>query len=110
VAYFPNGTSGMIFQETNCDGCVLRAREDDGDPCPIYGLHLDWNYEQIANKDDGPMAKVMADTKRAALRKLVTGDGYKTPYKCLGRVPLVDERHPNGEAFELAVKMQEEGR
>lgn len=42
MAYFPNGTSGQMYQEKYCDNCIHDKKND----CPILLLHLLWNYEQ----------------------------------------------------------------
>ena len=66
MAYFPNGTSGEVFQE-QCGRC----RYGDG-PCPIYFVQHEFNYKacnnQIASeiltalvKDDGTCAMFKLD-------------------------------------------------
>lgn len=42
MAYFPNGTSGQMYQEQYCDNCI----HDKNNDCPILLLHLLWNYDQ----------------------------------------------------------------
>ena len=50
--YFPNGTSGLMFQEQHCFRCLhLKDLEDGRGPsCPIWDAHTLYNYEQL--KDD----------------------------------------------------------
>ncbi len=49
--YFPNGTSGLMFQEENCFHCLnFRDLEDGrGAGCPIWDVHTLFNYDQIDN-------------------------------------------------------------
>lgn len=53
MAYFPNGTSGIVYIEQYCDRC--RNWKDLGDGrgfgCPIWDLHTVHNYDQVKNKD-----------------------------------------------------------
>lgn len=44
MAYFSNGSDGDIL-EAQCAKCKM----GDG-PCPIIGVHLTYNYEQIGNE------------------------------------------------------------
>ena len=43
MAYFPNGTSGMIYEEQYCWNCV---HWNEGD-CPIMAAHTLYNYDQL---------------------------------------------------------------
>lgn len=53
MAYFPNGTSGLDYQEHFCVKCVNYRDKKDGRGygCPIFDLHLLWNYDAIKDKD-----------------------------------------------------------
>ena len=42
MAYFANGTEGMIFEETYCLRCVFYDKEENG--CPIWNAHLLFAY------------------------------------------------------------------
>lgn len=66
MAYFPNGSSGMVFDE-QCGRC----RYGDG-PCPIYWVQVNYNYDACNNevatkilndlvKDDGTCAMFKLD-------------------------------------------------
>lgn len=58
MGYFSNGSEGMDFEETWCRQCV---HDSDKVPCPIMGLHRDWNYEQIVDgKCQGDKAKALS--------------------------------------------------
>lgn len=55
MAYFPNGTAQMEFDEAECEGCV--HRED----CSVAFVHLAFNYDQIQDgKLDNPLAEVLS--------------------------------------------------
>lgn len=45
MAYFPNGTAAMIYEETYCQRCV------HGDDCAVMALHMIHNYDEC-NKPD----------------------------------------------------------
>jgi hypothetical protein len=69
MAYFPNGTSGMVYQERYC--CRCKNYRDKGDGrgagCAIWDLHLFFSYEECNNtgKVEGKPrtnAKDMLDT------------------------------------------------
>lgn len=85
MAYFPNGTSGMIYQSEYCENCWnWRDLNDDRGPgCPIWDWHMLWNYDQIASKTDTQKRKVQAKVYKASLEHFIlTGeDGF--PKQCL---------------------------
>lgn len=58
MAYFPNGTSGMCFDE-QCAQCRFGDRD-----CPIYAVQIRFNYKACAV----PIAKAILDD-------LVSDDG-----------------------------------
>ena len=64
MAYFPNGTAGMVFDE-QC--CQCKYGED---PCPIALVQFIYNYEAVGNK-----------TARAILDALVKDDGTCTMFE-----------------------------
>ena len=45
MAYFSNGSEGTQYEHDFCSRCVHY------DGCPVWGLHLLWNYEQDGNPD-----------------------------------------------------------
>lgn len=59
MAYFSNGTEGMILDE-QCSECKI----PDDAPCPILLVHLLYNYEQVGN-----------DLVRTVLNDLVNESG-----------------------------------
>lgn len=59
MGYFSNGTEGEIYEEQYCSRCIHGPENDSPGMCPIWSLHLLWNYEQ--NGSDPPIqAKKMA--------------------------------------------------
>lgn len=51
MAYFPNGTAGMAYEEEWCSRCVHQNGPDGESGCPVWGLHLIHNYDEC-NKPD----------------------------------------------------------
>lgn len=96
MGYFPNGTAGMRYQSMFCDRC-MNHDEDEG--CPIWGLHLDWNYEQNRDTPEG-------EAKKTALSNFIPDDGPE-PQRCRMFLRSPDEEPPEGEAYRMAVEMQE---
>ena len=74
MAYFPNGTSGLVYQEKYCDRCQNNKDKDDGrgTGCPIWDLHAVHNYDQVKNKDFKRILESFIPTKK---------DGF--PDKCV---------------------------
>jgi len=50
MGYFPNGTSGELYQDEFCSRCLFSNRRE-GISCPIWRLHLVHNYDEC-NKPD----------------------------------------------------------
>lgn len=66
MAYFSNGTEGMIWEQKWCSRCVHQD-PSDGDGCPILTLHV------VFNGDEGDV--------RTALDMLIP-NGNRGPGKC----------------------------
>ncbi len=61
MGYFSNGSEGAEYEALFCDRCVHRDEELGVDkPCPIWMMHLLYNYE-LCNEKDHP-GKVMLDS------------------------------------------------
>ena len=75
MAYFPNGTSGIVYEEMYCDHCHHQGNADDGG-CAVMMLHLVHNYE---------------DEARKFLDALIPMDGIEAQ-KCKMFVPFDDSR------------------
>ena len=58
MGYFSNGTEGMDYQERFCNRCVHDKNQD----CPVWLVHLVFNYEQLKNhpKQHGPMRELLS--------------------------------------------------
>lgn len=82
MAYFSNGTEGMVFDD-QCSKCKYGE-----DPCPITWVQHEYNYEACNNK-----------TARAILDDLVKNDGtcamYEAFKKDLSIDPLVNRNIPS---------------
>lgn len=63
MAYFPNGTSGMIYEDEWCDRCVHQPTEDDAPMCPIWFAHTVWNYEAVKQTEAKMLLEAMIPTK-----------------------------------------------
>ena len=48
MAYFPNGTSGMVYMEKYCLRCLSwkQRKNEDAPGCPIWDAHLLSNYDK----------------------------------------------------------------
>lgn len=83
MAYFPNGTSGMVFISQNCDFCSQwRERESDypanGEGCPVWDVHIVSGYPEtdevrklldmlISDTATGPRCNLFTPTSEATL-------------------------------------------
>lgn len=47
MGYFPNGTSGMAYEEQYCDRCIHQKPDDGG--CAVFLAHLIHNYDEANN-------------------------------------------------------------
>jgi hypothetical protein len=62
MAYFPNGTAGMIYDEQYCWNCVHWPIDDDAPGCPIWNLHHLYNYDQCDDDARGKAIKSFLET------------------------------------------------
>lgn len=46
MAYFSNGTEGMIYEAQYCDKCVHRDGQDGKSGCPVWVAHFLYAYEE----------------------------------------------------------------
>jgi hypothetical protein len=86
MAYFPNGTAGMMYEEMYCSRCV-HLGPAEGPGCSVMLLHMLWNYD-ACNGDD-PKAPKDEKAKHDALNTLIpqTKDGLSTE-KCTMFFPV----------------------
>ena len=55
MAYFANGTEGMMYEDEYCSKCV-HMHEEHG--CPCWDAHQLWNYDEC-NKPDSILHKMI---------------------------------------------------
>lgn len=80
MAYFPNGTSGMIYEEEYCSRCVHFEDEEGPYACPISVVHMEYNYDQLKKGKTGKAIKNILDT-------LIPSDEKGFPKACPMFVP-----------------------
>ena len=68
MAYFSNGSEGDYYEAKFCDRCVHQNSETG---CPVWNLHMLWNYEAVGEK---PLFPATA-AKAHALNTLWPTDG-----------------------------------
>lgn len=49
MGYFPNGASGLDYENKYCDRCVHQKPDDGG--CTVWLLHLLHSYDDCNNPD-----------------------------------------------------------
>lgn len=59
MGYFANGSEGSGYEEEYCDKCIHNTGEMG---CPIWGLHLLFNYDQNKKTPEGEAIAVVLDT------------------------------------------------
>lgn len=47
MGYFSNGSEGDSFQAALCERCLHDVKQD----CPVWLIHLMYNYNQCKNED-----------------------------------------------------------
>ena len=60
MAYFPNGTAGMHYEETYCNHCVHQKIDDGG--CAVWLLHMLHNYD-VDNERTKPVLDLLIPMK-----------------------------------------------
>ena len=51
MGYFPNGTSGEIYESEYCSKCVHRNGPDGKSGCAVWFAHMMRNYDECNKKD-----------------------------------------------------------
>jgi len=51
VGYFANGAEGHAYEMAYCSKCTHYKDGENGECCPVWMLHILWNYEQFKNTD-----------------------------------------------------------
>lgn len=52
MGYFSNGSEGEYYQSNYCFKCVNWKKDEFGEGCLIWDLHLTWSYELCNKKDN----------------------------------------------------------
>jgi len=58
MAYFPNGTSGMIYEEEWCANCI---HSGPGVSCNVMLIHNLFNYDQCEDDERGKAVEAILD-------------------------------------------------
>ena len=72
MAYFSNGTEGMLYTEKYCNRCVHGTGKYGNLDCAVWDVHLLFSYEEC---NSGSNAKTILDT-------LIPMDIKNRPSKC----------------------------
>ena len=51
MAYFANGSVGDSYEYHWCNRCAHERDAEKGECCPIWMLHMLWNYDQARDAD-----------------------------------------------------------
>lgn len=62
MAYFPNGTSGMMYEEKWCVRCV-HGQDVEELMCPVWFAHMLWNYDTRADEEISGILEYMIPTR-----------------------------------------------
>jgi hypothetical protein len=62
MAYFPNGTAGMMYEAEFCDRCVHQNGPDGESGCAVMLAHMLHNYAEC-NKEDSILHLLIPRTK-----------------------------------------------
>lgn len=89
MAYFPNGTSGLVYQEKYCDNCWnLRDLNDGrGFGCPIWDWHTLKSYEQIESKSKTRVQNMLAGLYYESLEHFIPTKDDGFPAECIMFLP-----------------------
>lgn len=79
MGYFSNGTEGCSYAEQYCDRCIHQG-SDDGPGCPVWLLHLEWNYDACNGGE--PNATADEKLKHKALTLLIPLDEKGCNQQC----------------------------
>ena len=79
MGYFPNGTSGTLWEEANCYKCVHYDEDIEVAGCPVWGAHLLYNYDAVGKNANEELSTV--------LNMLIPRDGMHN-----GRCAMLVER------------------
>lgn len=80
MGYFYCGTEGADYEENLCTKCV-HNRNKEG--CPVWGLHLLFNYDQFKKDSEG-------EALMAVLDMLIPRDESGNNLECSMFIPLTE--------------------
>jgi hypothetical protein len=74
MAYFSNGTSGIMYQEKYCNRCTnqIDLGDNRGIGCPVWDMHLVSNYD----REKKPEIATILDS-------FIPMDDHMTPKQCV---------------------------
>jgi len=55
MGYFPNGDAGIYYEAKYCEKCIHYGDPPDDGGCPVWLMHLLWNYDQTDNQEIADM-------------------------------------------------------
>ena len=69
MAYFSNGTEGMMYEEQFCDKCVHQGIDSNGEGkgCPIWNAHFMYNYDAAGNETAKGILEMLIPTRSDGL-------------------------------------------
>ena len=82
MAYFPNGTAGLILEQ-QCMDCI---HEDEQSLCPIANAHYQLNYEQCKDGNEKLrqcMAMLVGDDGMCEMKPLIEKFYKKKPLETI---------------------------
>lgn len=79
MAYFPNGTSGMVYEEQWCVRCIHCPVPEQEKWCAVWDAHQSCNYDQCKDPKIKILLEILIPTGK---------DGF--PEKCTMFIPSGD--------------------
>jgi hypothetical protein len=77
MAYFPNGSAGVILNN-QCSDCPIGRHPDA--PCPVLEVQLFYNYDQCDNEKLEEAMNTLVDEKGICqMRKAILKYAYRAP-------------------------------
>jgi hypothetical protein len=79
VGYFPNGTSGCMYEEKWCENC-LHGQGELGNDCAVWLIHQMFNYDECNNQESPLHILIPRDkegfSKKCAMFHKIQKDAY----------------------------------
>jgi len=77
MGYFPNGTSGMIYEDEYCSRCVHQKVDSGG--CSVMLLHVLYNYDECNNDKSMLHTLIPRDEKGFNAECTMFYEGHEIP-------------------------------